>query len=283
MKKSLIFPAVFLVLTQIFAAILAPRFLNMGFYAFEDPSHSGNALFLFLVFPVVLIMVMILVRRNLKRVLNTLFFISIFIAMAVTLYVTFAGILGELISIPVAVILTLSITLILRRGKWYFTDGAGLVLAAGITAMLGISLEPLLMGGLLAALSLYDFLSVHVTKHMVTMADSISDLNLPMMLLFPEDPRDFKFEGIMQQGEEQKKDEPSGIFLGLGDIVIPSSYVISLYIFLSPGVALFAAAGTILGIIVLLIATYRRGINAGLPFMGSFGIALSVVGYFLVM
>jgi len=163
-----------------------------------------------------------------------------------------------------------------KRKSWLIADICGFVLAVGITAMLGVSLTPLLMAVLLAALSLYDFISVYMTKHMVSMAEGVIDLSLPVLLIFPDKPREFRVE------ERSGSGEPSAFFLGLGDIVLPSGYVVSLSVFSDPRIAFFAAVGTIVGVMVLLVATLKTKANAGLPFLCSFAIVFSLIGYFLL-
>jgi len=276
-KKAFIFPISFLILTQLIAVTVAPSFLEMGFTAFEDPEASTNVIFLIVLFPLVLVVMVLLLRRNRKKILNTLLLFAIFLAMTSVIFVLMSSLTGEAISAIIA--LSLSATLLYlmtKRKSWLIADICGFVLAVGITAMLGVSLTPLLMAVLLAALSLYDFISVYMTKHMVSMAEGVIDLSLPVLLIFPDKPREFRVE------ERSGSGEPSAFFLGLGDIVLPSGYVVSLSVFSDPRIAFFAAVGTIVGVMVLLVATLKTKANAGLPFLCSFAIVFSLIGYFLL-
>jgi presenilin-like A22 family membrane protease len=276
-KKAFIFPISFLIFTQLIAVAVAPSFLEMGFTAFEDPEASTNVIFLIVLFPLVLIVMVLLLRRNRKRVLNTLLLFAIFLAMTSVIFVLMSSLAGEAISAIIA--LSLSATLLYlmtKRKSWLIADICGFVLAVGITAMLGVSLTPMLMAVLLVALSLYDFVSVYMTRHMVSMAEGVIDLSLPVLLIFPDNPGQFRLE------ERGNSGEPSAFFLGLGDIVLPSGYVVSLSVFSDPRIALFAAIGTIAGVIFLLVATLKTKANAGLPFLCSFAIIFSLIGYVLL-
>ncbi len=275
MKKSFVFTILFLIATQSVAVFVAPSFRELGFSAFEDPDASINVLLLFLIFPIALVVMVLLMRRNRKNTINALLLFAIFTAMASTFYVLLE---------PVGVVLSLSIAfsasllliyLMIKKKSWVMADLCGFILAVGITAMLGISLTPVLMLVLLIALAAYDFVTVYVTKHMVSMAEGVIDLSLPVILVFPES-RDFRIEN--RDRDKDHESEPGAFFLGLGDIVLPSSYVVSLSIFLDTGIALFAAIGTVVGVIALLIATTKTRANAGLPFLCSFAIVFSLIG-----
>ncbi|MDY6985911.1 MAG: presenilin family intramembrane aspartyl protease PSH [Candidatus Thermoplasmatota archaeon] len=279
MKKSFVFTILFLIATQLVAVFVAPSFRELGFSAFEDPDASINVLLLFLMFPIALFVMVLLMRRNRKNTINALLFFAIFIAMVSTFYVLLEPI-GAALSLSIAFFASLLLLyLMIKKKSWVMADLCGFILAVGITAMLGISLTPVLMLVLLIALAAYDFVTVYVTKHMVSMAEGVIDLSLPVILVFPEN-RDFRIENRNRDkdGDGDHESEPSAFFLGLGDIVLPSSYVVSLSIFLDTGIALFAATGTVVGVIALLIATTKTRANAGLPFLCSFAIVFSLIG-----
>lgn len=277
MKKSFVFTILFLIATQLVAVWVAPSFLELGFSAFEDPSASINVLLLFLIFPIALVVIILLMRRNRKKTINALLLFAIFIAMVSTFYVLLEP-LGTMLSLSIAFFVSLLLLyLMIKKKSWVIADVCGFILAVGITAMLGISLTPVLMLVLLIALAAYDFVTVYVTKHMVSMAEGVIDLSLPVILIFPES-RDFRMESRNRDENKDHESEPAAFFLGLGDIVLPSSYVVSLSIFLDTNIALFAAIGTVVGVIALLIATTKTRANAGLPFLCSFAIVFSLIG-----
>ena len=70
--------------------------------------------------------------------------------------------------------------------EWYVIDLSGVILAAGVAAIFGISfgLLPALL--LLIGLAIYDAWAVYRTGHMVDLADSVMDLKLPILLVMPK-------------------------------------------------------------------------------------------------
>ena len=285
MKRAFLFAALFLLITEIVAVLISSHFLELGFAAFENPSSSNNVLILLIIFPLVLIIALLFLRRGRKKLLKGFFLVAISFTLYSTLVVICSMFLNEVFSAIIPLPATISILyLLVKKKKWYIADLVGFILACGITSMLGISLIPILMAALLIALAVYDFVSVYITKHMVNMADQVMDMSLPVLLIFPDEPR--KFEGLSSKEKREEKSsveneskEKKAFFLGLGDIVIPSSYVVSLYTFLNAGVAAFAALGTMVGLIVLLIITAKTKANAGLPFINSFALIFSLIGY----
>ncbi len=81
------------------------------------------------------------------------------------------------------------------------------MLAAGITAIFGISLEPLPVIILLAVLAVYDIISVYRTKHMIRLAESVTAINAPMLFIIPR--------------------KEGNAYMGVGDVVMPNILVVS--------------------------------------------------------
>ncbi|MDO8625533.1 MAG: presenilin family intramembrane aspartyl protease [Candidatus Diapherotrites archaeon] len=86
-------------------------------------------------------------------------------------------------------------------------NAATIILAAGIGAVLGtgIGTIPILM--FLAVMSIYDYIAVFKTKHMVTLAKAVTEKNLSFTFALPTP--DHQFE------------------LGTGDIVLPLAFAVS--------------------------------------------------------
>ncbi|GAB3026092.1 presenilin family intramembrane aspartyl protease PSH [Natronobiforma cellulositropha] len=74
---------------------------------------------------------------------------------------------------------------LLAYPEWYVIDAAGVVMGAGAAGLFGISfgLLPALL--LLAALAIYDAISVYKTKHMLSLAEGVMDLKIPVVLVVP--------------------------------------------------------------------------------------------------
>jgi len=111
---------------------------------------------------------------------------------------------------------------------------------AGTGSILGLSLNPLMVILLLVIFSIYDFIAVYKTKHMVRMAKAMLESRAILALVIP--PNIFGFR------ESLEKIQPGGKFLilGGGDIAFPLIFSVSLIpsgIFNSLIVALFSLIG----------------------------------------
>ena len=115
---------------------------------------------------------------------------------------------------------------------------------AGVGSVLGLSLNPLMVALLLIIFSIYDFIAVYKTKHMVKMAKEMIESKAILALVVPSNLLGFQ--------ESLEKIKPGGKFLilGGGDIVFPLLFCASLIpfgIFNSIIVALFALIGLFVG------------------------------------
>ena len=111
---------------------------------------------------------------------------------------------------------------------------------AGTGSILGLSLNPLMVIALLIIFSIYDFIAVYKTKHMVRMAKAMLESRAILAIVIP--PNIFGFR------ESLEKIQPGGKFLilGGGDIAFPLIFSVSLIpsgIFNSLIVALFSLIG----------------------------------------
>jgi presenilin-like A22 family membrane protease len=146
---------------------------------------------------------------------------------------------------------------------------------AGIGAILGLSFRPEIIILVLITLSVYDFIAVYKTKHMIKMAKSMLEQGTIMGLIIPPSISDFK--------ESIKKVEPGGRFviLGGGDIVFPLLFSASLIphsILKAIIVALFAVLGLAFSFSLFIFQKKREPIPA-LPPIALF----SIIGYIITL
>lgn len=144
---------------------------------------------------------------------------------------------------------------------------------AGVGSILGLRLEPLIVVALLIILSIYDFIAVNITKHMIKMAKEMIESRAILALIVPSKISDFK--------ENLKTVKPGGKFLilGGGDIVFPLLLCVSLVsegILNSLIVALFALFGLFFSFWIFASQKIRRPIPALPP------IALFLIIGFLI-
>jgi presenilin-like A22 family membrane protease len=96
------------------------------------------------------------------------------------------GPLGDTIAVGLPVVVGLAIVLgLLYYPEWYVIDGAGIVMGSGSAALFGISFSPFPAILFLTVLAVYDAISVYGTEHMLTLAEGVVDLKIPVLLVVP--------------------------------------------------------------------------------------------------
>ena len=171
--------------------------------------------------------------------------------------------------------------LLISYPEWYVIDLSGVILAAGVSAIFGISfgLLPALL--LLTGLAIYDAWAVYRTGHMVDLADSVMDLKLPILLVMPKS-WDYSFLKQGSLNEQIESGEKRGaLFMGLGDLVIPGALVVSSKAALGWSVGLATMVGSLTGFFILMIYVLSGRPQAGLPLLNGGAILGYFVGAFL--
>lgn len=202
--------------------------------------------------------------------------------------------------------------------EWYVIDAAGVLIGATAAGLFGITFGILPALLLLITLAVYDAISVYGTKHMLSLADGVMDVKVPVLLIVPlslsysflsnSGPEsqsipagaDDEGEGTVETAEETGSEgdgsfihasplDRDALFIGLGDAVIPAILVASAAFYVpSPVVpllgisltipALAAMVGTVLGLLVLLRMVLAGRPHAGLPLLCGGAIAGYLLG-----
>lgn len=282
----------FILLTAVIALLLAT--LPGIEPAFEDPGSLWNPLYFFIIVIGFTALILLLLRLKGERVI---YFIMLG-AVAMTIYYVMIAleaqfyIFIENVSVQIyntiqvlqpysilALGITIIITLVLYiYPEWYVIDATGVILGGGAAAMFGISLIPELVLLLMIVLAIYDAIAVYRTKHMVSMAESIIEMRLPILFVLP---RKRNYSLLKGKGIDD------AFFMGLGDAIIPTMLVVSAncmqdftyYFGLINAPALGALIGTLMGYAVLSKIAGRGTPHAGLPFLNSGAIIGFVIGY----
>ncbi len=178
--------------------------------------------------------------------------------------------------------------------EWYIVDLAGFAAGGALTAILGISFGILPAFILLGALMVYDAIAVYRTKHMVSLADVVTEMKLPILMVVPDEPGfDYPASGSLSEHRATPVEERSAVFMGLGDVVIPGTLVVSAFAWLPIGpawlgvganlwVALGAMLGSLAGYAGLMRLVAGGNPQAGLPFLNGGAIGGYIVAYLLV-
>ena len=183
---------------------------------------------------------------------------------------------------------------LLMEPQWYVVDLVGFLAAGSLIAILGISFAILPAFILLIALLVYDAIAVYGTKHMVSLAEVVTDMKLPILMVMPETAGyDYAHSASLKEQRAQPVEERAALFMGLGDVVIPGTLVAAAFVWLpsSPHVfglganavlALAALLGSLVGYGVLMTLVLRGNPQAGLPLLNGGAIAGYVIAYLLV-
>ncbi len=151
---------------------------------------------------------------------------------------------------------------------------------AGTGAVLGLSLDPYSVVLLLIVFSIYDFIAVYKTKHMVKMAREMIEHKAVLALIIPQ-----RISGLGKQLENVRNDSQAVkrefLILGGGDVVFPLIFCVSLIpqgIINSLIVAVFALLGLLASFWIFIKQENRKPIPA-LPPIALF----SLIGFLITL
>lgn len=277
---------VFLLLVQIISVMLAQPMIDAGFQFTEDPDSIWNTIYyigLILGFTGVILYAF---KKNIKWMIHGFILFSVGATLYYVFLATFAIFMNETASIILTLALSLTLTVLLYLfPEWYVIDIIGILIGAGVTAIIGISFGVMPTLILLILLAVYDAISVYQTKHMLALAEGVMDMKVPILFVIPNHLnfsfRDYKYE---------KDAKREAFFMGLGDAVMPTILVVSANVFITEGYmnlpligllnmpALGAALGTIVGFAILMAVVARGNPQAGLPFLNTGAILGYVAG-----
>jgi presenilin-like A22 family membrane protease len=244
-----------------------------GIIAFEDPESLANPFIFIAILLVFTAFLLLLIKYGRKKWIAAIIALSIFLTFVYIFTALVYVVTGDP-NLAMFLIITLSILttgLMYKYPEWYVIDGLGILIAAGVAAIFGSSLEYYLVVVLLVLLAVYDAISVYKTKHMITLAEGVIDLKTPILFVIPK-RRDYSFirDGI---GKLDDGGERAAFIIGMGDMIMPSILVVSANVFLQGwrflGIinlpALGAIIGSLAGLAVLLHFVSSGKPQAGLP------------------
>jgi len=164
----------------------------------EDPSNETNVAYFFGVILVATAGMLVAIKFGLERLIKGFVLLSVGWISWLVLDILLtsldspnfanstvdSAVEALVILLPVAVGLGIVVALYVHP-EWYVIDAAGVLLGAGSAGLFGLAFTPQLTIVFLVLLAVYDAVSVYGTEHMLTLAEGVSDLNLPVLLVVP--------------------------------------------------------------------------------------------------
>ena len=183
------------------------------------------------------------------------------------------------------------------HSEWYVVNTVGILVGSGVIVMLGVSFVPTLIMVFMIAAAIYDAWAVYKSKHMLDLADTMMNLNLPILLVAPQDS-DYSMRTerttVHDVDEEDEDIEPEvprervvaksndAMLMGLGDVIFPGMLVLSTLQYVSGNNGLIMAmttlVGSLIGYSVLMYYVGKGKAQAGLPLLNGGAILGYIVG-----
>lgn len=291
-RATVVMAAIFVV-SQLGALALVSSALTEEYQAFENPNDPMIPVYYVIAIVLFTFAILYIIKKKREDVVKVVFIgavgFTIFYVILLIAVLFDSGILSVVVSLGLTAVL---VYYLLKKPEWYVIDATGILVAVGVIGILGISLNILPVLILLVILAAYDAISVYGTKHMVALADGVTEMKLPILLVIPK-RRGYSYlrqRPLREQLEEGGERE--AMFMGLGDVIIPGILVSSAFYFLSadevlgiPGnllVALGALAGGLVGFALLMRFVLRGNPQAGLPLLNGGTVLGYIAAYLLV-
>ncbi len=280
--------AFMLLLVQLIALALSEPFEINEFRAFENPEATGNVVYWIGAILVFTAFIFVVIKMNKRWIIQAFILFAVFSTLYYVFFAIFSMFLIPELNFLLTLMLSAALTVILYKfPEWYVIDITGVTIGAGAASIFGISLAILPAMLLLVLLAVYDYIAVYRTKHMIALAEGVMDLRLPILLVIP---KHWKYSFLEEKFD---KEEREAFFMGLGDAVIPTIFVISANTFVDAGYytlplignvnlpAIGAMLGTLAGFAVLMGFVIKGKPQAGLPFLNG-GVILGYVAGSLI-
>lgn len=209
--------------------------------------------------------------------------------------------------IPTMIGLLVSIILMILlyvHSEWYVVNTVGILVGSGVIVMLGVSFVPTLIMVFMVAAAIYDAWAVYKSKHMLDLADTMINLNLPILLVAPQDS-DYSFRAeraplgesnIEPTGDAQASSQPrervvkksnDAMLMGLGDVIFPGMLVLSTLQYIGGDDGLIMAMstlfGSLIGYSILMWYVGQGKAQAGLPLLNGGAILGYILGGFMTI
>ena len=238
---------------QVGALALVPEFAESGYQAVENPDNPANSVLYVVAIVAMTGLMLAAFRYDFDGAIRLLI---VGVSAWLSWYV-FSALVSPLAAAVPAVAVAVGL---LVHPEWYVIDTAGVLMGAGAAGLFGISFGLLPALILLGVLAVYDAVSVYGTEHMLSLAEGVMDLNIPVVLVIPlslsyslldGEAASEEASGVGEEADEgdaavdeASDGDPDGsdapdtadpaeggdrdaFFIGLGDAVIPTVLIAS--------------------------------------------------------
>jgi presenilin-like A22 family membrane protease len=292
-------PFQYLVMFAIFvfipvAAIFFAPLLG-GQQAFQDPQDPVNPIIYFGLILGMTVLMLALIKFAQERLMRAIFYSAMVLSMvSILTLLLFYFVNDANVALVLAIIMSVGLMAwLVFRPEWYVINSVAVLIGVGATAILGVSLGILPALILLSILAVYDAISVYKTKHMLSLAEGVTKMRLPVLFYVPK-KLDFKVEQMdnMDLKDRDRDGERETMIMGVGDAVIPGIFIVSVMAFLPTNSLHFlhadvlVTAGTLIGAclgfaaLMRYVATGRP--QAGLPLLNGGAILGFLISYLIV-
>ncbi len=188
------------------------------------------------------------------------------------------------------------------HSEWYVVNTVGILVGSGVIVMLGVSFVPTLIMVFMIAAAVYDAWAVYKSKHMLDLADTMMNLNLPILLVAPQDSEysmrterttvhetPEKSNNTVQEAPRERVVAKSSdaMLMGLGDVIFPGMLVLSTLQYIGGDDGLIMAmttlVGSLVGYSILMYYVGKGQAQAGLPLLNGGAILGYIVGGLLTI
>ncbi|MGB8215894.1 MAG: presenilin family intramembrane aspartyl protease PSH [Candidatus Methanoperedens sp.] len=277
--------AFMLLIVQLIAVALSKPFDVNQMKAFSNPEATSNVIYWVAIILLFTAFILVVIKYNKKWMIQAFILFTVVSTLYYVFFAVLSYFLPPVTNFFLTLILSIGLTIVLHKfPEWYVIDIVGIIIGAGAASIFGISLDIIPTLLLLVLLLVYDYIAVYRTKHMITLAEGVMDLRLPILLVIP------KHWNYSFLTEKFDKEEREAFFMGLGDAVMPTILVVSANFFVKTASytlpligsinipAIGAIIGTFVGFSVLLGFVMKGKPQAGLPFLNGGVILGYVVG-----
>jgi presenilin-like A22 family membrane protease len=216
-----------------------------GLVVTTNVNDVGNALF-FIVYILLGATVMILLIRHLKH-LGLLFRLMEFVLISTSSSIVFYAFFRLALGFGESMLLGIIFALAFSASRFFipsFKNLAAMFATAGVGTIFGISMGLLPLLIFIVLLSIYDFLSVFMTRHMVEMAEFIVKKDMAFTITARAPPP--------KPGEREQR-----IDLGTGDMIAPIMMEVSAMMF-NPMATVFIFVGAVVSMAAFLTLVWKK-------------------------